>query len=89
MSRHLSSLHIPFFGRALHEAPFAYSRKVAIETSLKIWCTAYPFSSILDSHSLGDAASSEREDLARLAICGSGFFRTVAMQGGASSLPWN
>jgi hypothetical protein len=30
--------------------------------------------------SRGNAASSDRDDLARLTVCGSGFYRTVAMQ---------
>ena len=33
---YLSSLHVPFVGLAVHEAAYAFSRKVVIETSLKI-----------------------------------------------------
>ena len=80
MRRYLSSLHIPFFGPALHETAYAFSRKVVIETSLKIWCAAYPSSSIMAAQFRSDTASSDRDDLARLTACGSGFFRTVAMQ---------
>ena len=51
-----------------------------IETSLKIWCAAYPSSSIMAAQSRSDTASSDRDDLARLTVCGFGFFRTVAIQ---------
>lgn len=79
MSRYLSSIHIPFFG-PLNEPVYAFSRKVVIETSLKIWRAAYPSSSIMAAQSRSDTVSSDREDLARLTACGSGFFRTVAFQ---------
>ena len=80
MHRYISSLHIPFFGPALHEATYTFSRKIVVETSLKIWCAAYPASSIIATSSRGNAASPDRDDLARLTVCGSGFYRTVAMQ---------
>ena len=80
MHRYLSSLHIPFFGLALHETAYAFSRKVAIETALKIWCAAYPSSSIVPAQSHNDTASSDRDDFARLTTSGQGFFRIVAMQ---------
>jgi hypothetical protein len=80
LHRYLSSLHVTFFGPALHEIAYAFSRKVVVDTSLKIWCAAYPSSSIVSAQSRSDTASSDRDDLARLTACGSGFFRTVAMQ---------
>ncbi|KAK6392511.1 hypothetical protein LTR65_003642 [Meristemomyces frigidus] len=66
--RYLSSLHMPFFGAALQETAYAYSRIVVVESSLRIWRAAYPSPLTL-------AAPSERDDLARLTICGTGFFR--------------
>jgi hypothetical protein len=51
MYRYLSSLHIPFFSPALHETTYTFSRKIAVETSLKIWCAAYPSSSIMAASS--------------------------------------
>jgi hypothetical protein len=63
MQRYVSSLHIPYFNPALHEAAYAFSRKAVLDTSLKIWNLG--FSRI---------ASSET-DIARLCRCGAGFFR--------------
>lgn len=80
MHRYLSALHVPFFGPALHETEYAYSRKVVVETSLKIWYAAYPSSSTTATLACSDSASSDRDDLARLVACASGFYRTVAMQ---------
>ncbi|KAF7556686.1 hypothetical protein G7Z17_g1240 [Cylindrodendrum hubeiense] len=75
MRHYLSSVHVPFFERALHETAYAYSRKVVIDASLNIWCAVYPASS------LNGAASSEEDDFARLVACGGTHCRTIAMQG--------
>ena len=80
MCRYLSSLHIPFFSSSLHEAAYAFSRKVVIETALKIWGAMNPSSSIMATPSRTDTSSPDQDDLVRLTICGSGFFRTVAFQ---------
>ncbi|KAK3381478.1 hypothetical protein B0H63DRAFT_475812 [Podospora didyma] len=87
MQRYISAIHVPFFGPALHESAYAFSRKVVIETSLKVWCTAYPSSSIMaaaalrnDMSSSSSSPPSGQDDIARLALCGAGFYRTVAMQ---------
>lgn len=77
MLRYLLSLHVPFFAMAPQETAYAFSRKVVVETSLRIWCGVHPSSSIMASH---DATATGRNDFERLAICGTGFFRTVAMQ---------
>lgn len=37
LSRYFLALHLPFFGPALNDAAFAYSRNTVIETSLKLW----------------------------------------------------
>ena len=42
MRRYLVSLHTPFFAIALQDTAYEYSRKVALETSLRIWRAAYP-----------------------------------------------
>ncbi|KAK3312850.1 hypothetical protein B0H66DRAFT_524324 [Apodospora peruviana] len=47
MHRYLSALHVPFFGSALRETAYAFSRKVVVETALKIWHAAYPSPSIV------------------------------------------
>ncbi|KAF4633621.1 hypothetical protein G7Y89_g4495 [Cudoniella acicularis] len=80
MHRYMSALHIPFFGPALHETSYAFSRKVVVENSVKIWCAVYPSTSIMAVQSCNDTASPGRNDLARLAACGSGFYRNVAVQ---------
>ncbi|KAK0707325.1 hypothetical protein B0H67DRAFT_495923, partial [Lasiosphaeris hirsuta] len=77
MHRYVSALHVAFFGPSLQEATYAFSRNAVIETSLKIWRAANPVLP-MDSHS-GEQATSE-QDLARLVLCGSGFYRTVAIQ---------
>ncbi|KAM5382586.1 hypothetical protein ACJZ2D_002376 [Fusarium nematophilum] len=79
MRRYLSALHLPFFGPSLTETSFAFSRKVIVETSFKIWCTAYP-PSATDVDSNSPAFPSSRDEFARLTACGFGFFRTVAWQ---------
>ncbi|KAL6244770.1 hypothetical protein RBB50_008298 [Rhinocladiella similis] len=45
MNRYLLALHIPFFEPSMHEAAYAYTRKVVLESSLKIWYMAYRSSS--------------------------------------------
>ncbi|KAI9694387.1 MAG: hypothetical protein M1822_000003 [Bathelium mastoideum] len=80
MHRYLSSLHIPFFGSALHESTYAFSRKVVVENSLKMWCAVYPPSSITSAPSHENMTTSEQDDLMRLTICGSTFFRDDAKQ---------
>ncbi|KAF8849586.1 hypothetical protein BDZ45DRAFT_708746 [Acephala macrosclerotiorum] len=80
MHRYISALHIPFFVPALHEALYAWSRKVVIEPSLKIWYTLYPSASIMAAQSRSGIDSSDRDDLARLTVTGSVFYKTVAIQ---------
>ncbi|KFY40155.1 hypothetical protein V494_03628 [Pseudogymnoascus sp. VKM F-4513 (FW-928)] len=79
MLRYQSALHIPFFGPSLKVATYAYSRTVVVENSLRLWHTVCPPS--LDMR--GAVAEEEemgRNDIMRLALCGSGFYSTVAMQ---------
>lgn len=83
MHRYLSVLHVPFFGASLQEASYAFSRKVVIETSLKIWSSAFPVSTAMPRQAYNGVTSSpamKTDDVARLAISGSGFFRTAAFQ---------
>ncbi|KAK7414546.1 hypothetical protein QQX98_006573 [Neonectria punicea] len=79
MRRYLSSLHTPFFGPSLKGTAYAFSRKVVVDASLKVWCAVFPFTSIATVQSRSDAIAQE-DDFARLTACGSVFFRTVAMQ---------
>ncbi|MBV33932.1 MAG: hypothetical protein CMP47_00440 [Rickettsiales bacterium] len=80
MNRYLSSLHIPFFERAMHETAYAFSRKVLLETSLKIWYSAYQPSSADPGQIRNDNPSSSADDLARLGICGTVCFQTGPFQ---------
>ncbi|UPK94791.1 hypothetical protein LCI18_005726 [Fusarium solani-melongenae] len=82
MRRYISALHFPFLGPSLHEACYAFSRKVSVEASFKLWCAAYPPSSesSLDTHSENDVFPSSRYEFSRYTVCGFGFFRTVAWQ---------
>ncbi|OBT63714.1 hypothetical protein VE03_06182 [Pseudogymnoascus sp. 23342-1-I1] len=80
MLRYQSALHVPFFGPSLKVAAYAYSRTVVVDNSLRMWNIVCPAS--LRAH--GAAAEEEgeigRDDLSRLAICGSGFHCAVSMQ---------
>ncbi|KAK4101136.1 hypothetical protein N658DRAFT_81010 [Parathielavia hyrcaniae] len=67
-------LHFPFFAPSLREAEFAFSRRVVVENALRLWRTAFPRPLSLPDDSADDP-------LARIAINGSGFFRTTAVQG--------
>ncbi|KAF4975108.1 hypothetical protein FZEAL_8056 [Fusarium zealandicum] len=80
MRRYISALHFPFYSPSLHETCYAFSRKVAVETSLKLWCAAYPPSSIPAVSSCSSSFASSRQEFSRFTICGFGFFRTVAWQ---------
>ena len=90
LGRYLHSLHLPFFGPALHEAAFAFSRKVVVESSLRVWRAAFPTpltAPITPSHgpshpspaSNGSNNNNHDDLLSRRAISASGFFQTVAV----------
>ncbi|KAL7934336.1 hypothetical protein V8C35DRAFT_302313 [Trichoderma chlorosporum] len=80
MHRYLSAIHVPLFGLALNEATFAYSRKMVVENSLKLWRTAFPSLSSITSRPLPQTRGPGRDDFARLTVCGSGFCRTAVVQ---------
>jgi hypothetical protein len=83
MHRFLSTLHVPFFAHSLQEASYAFSRKVVIETALKLWLTTFPASSVTAGQVNNKDAPSpamKADDVTRLTISGSGFFRTAAFQ---------
>ena len=65
MQRYFSSLHLPYFALAMHEASYAFSRRVAVETALKIWHFVYQSSS---------------EPFTRFVTSGAGLFRTTTVQ---------
>ncbi|KAL7624663.1 hypothetical protein AAE478_006233 [Parahypoxylon ruwenzoriense] len=82
INRYLSALHIPFFGLSLHEAAYAFSRKVALESSLKIWRVVYPASSSVTAPQARNCSttSADQGKLERFVVCANGFFRIAAVQ---------
>jgi hypothetical protein len=64
MRRYLGALHFPFFGLSLKEPSYAFSRKMAVETSFRLWSVA---------RRLAD----DNTEFARFVTCSSGFFRTA------------
>lgn len=78
MYRYLLALHLPFFTPSLSGTSYAFSRKVAVETSLKIWCAAFPSSSVMTNQPASD--SLDQDDLTRATICGNGLFRIMVTQ---------
>jgi hypothetical protein len=91
MHRYIQALHLPYLNASLNHTAYAFSRKVAVEMSMSIWCNAYPCSTVASSapsapvSATGPAVDgavgqmlSGGDHLARLVTCSSGFLRTVA-----------
>ncbi|KAG5290192.1 C6 zinc finger domain-containing protein [Histoplasma ohiense] len=75
MHRYFLALHIPFFVPPLRETAYAFSRNVVVDASLKIWRAV-----LLPSSHSDEISPLNGDDLERLAICGSQFFRVSALQ---------
>lgn len=75
LRRYLLGLHLPFFTSALQEAAFAFSRRVVVESAVRLWRAAFPH-----PFSMPAGATADEDPLARIAITGSNF-RTIAVQG--------
>ncbi|KAH6657072.1 hypothetical protein BKA67DRAFT_655365 [Truncatella angustata] len=82
MQRYMAALHIPFFGPSLEQAAFAFSRKVVIDASLKIWYLVRPTLQGLNGSHINGTNPSNSEDFSRIAACGAGMFRLAATQAG-------
>ncbi|KAK8007756.1 hypothetical protein PG989_001746 [Apiospora arundinis] len=90
MHRYLSSLHVPYCSAALQETSYYFSRKVVVESSLKIWHLAFSSSasSTVNDSSIhnnqlnnnNNHALPDYDELARLITCSAGFYPTVAIQ---------
>ncbi|KAL7910360.1 hypothetical protein GGI35DRAFT_448582 [Trichoderma velutinum] len=80
MHRYLCAVHIPLFNLGLKETTFAFSRKVVVEYSLKIWRAAYPSLASIVPQSAQSMGRLDRDDFARFTVCSSGFCRTVLVQ---------
>ncbi|KAH6851061.1 hypothetical protein B0I37DRAFT_397140 [Chaetomium sp. MPI-CAGE-AT-0009] len=76
LRRYFFALHLPFFPCALQETAFTFSRRVVVESALRLWRAVFPV-----PLSLSADANTEWDPLQRIAISGSGFFRVVAVQG--------
>ncbi|OTB16142.1 hypothetical protein K445DRAFT_350935 [Daldinia sp. EC12] len=79
-NRYCLSLHIPFFAPAMDEAAYAFSRRVVVETSLKLWRGIFPSPLTLNSQSGHSTVLPSQHYLPRLAVCASGFFRISPLQ---------
>lgn len=80
MLRYQSALHVPFFGPALKVAAYAYSRTVIVENSLRSWHIVCPPSPVARGAAAEEEGELGRDDLVRLAVCGSGLYCAVPMQ---------
>ncbi|KAL4793739.1 hypothetical protein BDV19DRAFT_379966 [Aspergillus venezuelensis] len=75
---YLCCLHMPFFEKSLQEAPYAFSRKVVVESALKVWCSIFPSSNLMAG--AGQVATPNEDDLmTRFVTSGFGFFRLGIM----------
>lgn len=84
ISRELAAVHIPFYSAALHEAAYAYSRKVVIESCFKIWRTVNPWPTSSTSSDVtrpdDNPQMAATQDITRLASHGAGFCRNAGIQ---------
>ncbi|RYP04878.1 hypothetical protein DL765_010028 [Monosporascus sp. GIB2] len=81
-SRYFIALHVPFFGAALTEPAYAFSRKTGVEMALKIYYAARPRAAPVQISpgfpiSSSECSFSEADHYARLSITGGGFFRYI------------
>ncbi|KAK3297791.1 uncharacterized protein B0H64DRAFT_416719 [Chaetomium fimeti] len=76
LRRYFLALHLPFFACALQETMFTFSRRVVVESALRLWRAVFPV-----PLSMSADANTDWDPLQRIAISGSGFFRIVAIQG--------
>lgn len=79
--RYTSALHAPYLGASFHERTCAFSRKVMLDTTLKMWCAAYPSSAIInDQQQISFSSPSKGLLFSRFILCSAGFFHTSAAQ---------
>ncbi|KAI4592688.1 hypothetical protein KJ359_010590 [Pestalotiopsis sp. 9143b] len=80
VQRYILSLHVPFFGPSLSQTTFAFSRKVLIDSSLKIWYNLYPQLLNPAHFSTADSDLFSSSDFARIAVAGGGVPRLAINQ---------
>ncbi|GIC93745.1 uncharacterized protein Aud_010233 [Aspergillus udagawae] len=68
MQRYLLSLHTPYFGSSLHSTNFVFSRKMVVESSLRLWVAACP-----------SPLMAGLNEFRRLVTCSAGFYPTVSL----------
>ncbi|KAJ9142967.1 C6 zinc finger domain-containing protein [Pleurostoma richardsiae] len=86
--RYFLALHIPWLGHSCSDPRYYFSRKMCVETGLRLYRGIIPLhDASTSSHGaspFGGSSSEhpiEQDDFARLSICGSGAFRSVPVQG--------
>ncbi|KAJ5378074.1 uncharacterized protein N7496_005483 [Penicillium cataractarum] len=73
LRRYLVALHSPYFRASQHETAYAFSRKVIVESSLKMWnCVSQRVSP--------DTSVQDHDDFWRMALCGNGSLGSCAAQ---------
>ncbi|KAI0832266.1 hypothetical protein F5Y06DRAFT_188717 [Hypoxylon sp. FL0890] len=83
--RYSMSLHLPYFGPAMSEPAYAFSRKNVIEMAAKLWSTVFPSAAVNPRphrpppNDTGQTQAGE-DDLARFTLCAGGLFRSILSQ---------
>ncbi|KAI1371457.1 hypothetical protein F4677DRAFT_450430 [Hypoxylon crocopeplum] len=83
--RYFLALHLPYYGPAMNEPAYAFSRKTVVEMAAKLYCTIFPSAALNPRPrrpALSDLGStfSEIDDLARLTTNSGGMFRSIVSQ---------
>lgn len=79
LRRYLVALHAPYFSASHHETAYAFSRKVVVESSLKMWNCVFQDSATAKPRESEDR-SQKQNDFWRMALCGNGDLRPCAGQ---------
>ncbi|KAK5046010.1 hypothetical protein LTR84_008797 [Exophiala bonariae] len=80
MRRWLMSVHVPFLGPTFYATTYAFSHKVVIDASLKLWKTTNLGEALATSQAEDGEITQARRDLTRLATSGNGYLRTCTFQ---------
>uniref|UniRef100_A0A0B7K9M3 Zn(2)-C6 fungal-type domain-containing protein n=1 Tax=Bionectria ochroleuca TaxID=29856 RepID=A0A0B7K9M3_BIOOC len=77
MRQTLLVLHVPFYGPSIHEASFAFTRKVVSETCLAVWRASSGWPVSIRGPHVTSPPPSKKEDFAILAALRSGIYGTM------------
>lgn len=80
LRRFLVALHAPYFPASQHETTYAFSRKVIVESSLKIWNSIYHNPAVVISAECAGNSTQKQHDFWRMALCGNRGLRSGAVQ---------